>query len=148
MNLYDKHFIHKVWDESLRYKYVLPSNDLKEIRNYIKGNYGGYTSVYPSDDKDFPFKVEYLGNFKYVYYDPYRNEKLEYYEGTPLEVKIKGKWVDVKNDKFKWNREYRIKVSSADNSIFETNIYEMNEDKTKFDKIMEFLRKILKSKNS
>ena len=37
-----------------------------------------------------------------------------------------------------------IKVSSADNSIFETNIYEMNEDKTRFVKIMEFLRKILK----
>lgn len=143
MNLYDKRFIHKVWDESLRYRCVLPSNDLKEIRNCIKGNYGGYTSVYPSDDKDFPFKNEYLGNFKYVYYDPYRNEKLEYYKGTPLEVKIKGKWVDVKNDKFKWNCEYRIKVSGADNSIFETNIYEMNEDKTRFSKIMEFFKKIL-----
>lgn len=108
MNLYDKHFIHKVWDESLRYRCVLPSNDLKEIKDCVKGNYGGYMSVYPSDDEDFPFKNEYLGNFKYVYYDPYWYEKLEYYKGTPLEVKIKGKWVDVKkkNDKFKWNHEY------------------------------------------
>ena len=61
MNLYNKHFIHKVWDESLRYEIVLPSNDLKEIRNCIKGNCGGYMSVYPSDDEDFPFKKRMFG---------------------------------------------------------------------------------------
>ncbi len=146
MNLYNKHFIHKVYDESLKYKIVLPSNDLKEIEDCIKGNYGGYMSVESSDDKEFPFKNKLLGNFKYVYYDPYRDEKLEYYNGTPIQVKIKNKWVDVKNDKFKWNCEYRIKPNGVDNSVFETNIYEMNKDKIRFAKITEFFKKILKIK--
>ena len=48
MKLYDKHFIHKVYDESLKYVNCLVSNDLKEIKDCVDKNYGCYTSVYPS----------------------------------------------------------------------------------------------------
>lgn len=116
MELFDKKFVHFMWDDELEGKEGFFADSIITLMSdVISDNYRGVVSKLESDE--FPFlRVENDTNWMFFYYDPLYKYKKAFNEGKTIQIKdnIHNKWRDVKYENILWGEnaetgEYRIK---------------------------------------
>jgi hypothetical protein len=112
--IFDKRFVHFMWDDELKGKRCFVSDGIDELRVTVEkaGEYDLRTVIF-SRDESAPFKtVDGLYAWKFAYYDPNYEVKKAFNEGKKVQVKRIDSFVDwVDCDEPIWSKEcnYRIK---------------------------------------
>ena len=85
MELFDKKFVHFMWDDELEGKEGFVSRNIKALIDIV--NLNDETALKP-------LTKELTDTWAFVYYDPLYNVKRAYNEGKPIESRCKfdGKW--------------------------------------------------------
>lgn len=114
MELFDKDYVHFMWDDELQDKTGFFAPGISSLIDYVNGNeltrYGkAYYRGYPSD----PFLQNGTGMaYAFFYYDPNCEVKLAYAEGKQIEFRPKDEhlsWQPARNPSWADDVEYRIK---------------------------------------
>ena len=112
MELYNKEFVYFDWDDSLKGKQVMVSDDIYKLKRYVNGEEINICEVSKSSDNSYPFCVSGTA-FRFCYYDPYYEFRKAYLEGKQIQFKDStGNWRDVEGEPIFTRDEYRIKPES------------------------------------
>lgn len=97
--LFDKKFVHFMWDDSLEGKELFLSNNIDSLICNVNSN-----------NKEFCRQITQVDfeDWTFAYYDPNYECKRAYNEGKQIQVKH-AKWIDVDEPKWFDDEEYRIK---------------------------------------
>ena len=123
MELFDKKFVHFMWDDELEGKkgfFDDSINDLIDVVNDdpINNPYNnGYGTVVKSNNDDEPFlKKESDISWKFFYYDPNYECKKAYAEGKQIQLfnPDTGDWIDSDEPEWLDILKYRIKPEEPD----------------------------------
>lgn len=112
MKLFDKKFVHCVWDDSLKGKSVFCANSLPYLQDKVNlGNLDMRFEVFENiKDGDYPFEVA-DGALRYVYYDPNYENKIAHLGGKTIQVFVDAtqEWEDIPDPSWDEHCLYRIK---------------------------------------
>ena len=120
MELFDKRFVHFMWDDSLDGKWGFCSSDIQSLQMFVEAGAdprrwkeGTPPYFLKKGAEKKPFMVQGLGFFSFAYYDPNYGVKWAYYkEGKTIQSfsDNKNKWFDVVGEP-SWldGMEYRVK---------------------------------------
>ena len=118
MELFDKRFVHFMWDDELEGKEGFFSDDIETLRTYVESenlkdlSKQYYNTVRYSGNKFNPFNSERYCNFIFFYYDPnYKVKRAFYKEGKQIQVAYKGanNWVDCDEPEWVDGCQFRVK---------------------------------------
>ena len=115
MSLFDKKYIHCLWDDMLAGKEVFFADDVVNLHDIVKYNVLDYKDVikFSGYGKE-PFKSAKFcnTNWKFAYYDPLYEWRFAAEQGETVQILCKDTWQDVLPD-HSWsnheNESYRIK---------------------------------------
>ena len=126
MELFDKKFVHFMWDDKLEEKEGFFADDICELTNCVLGGNLHFAKVRKSLSPAFPFKDTNNNDWLFFYYDPNYGIKKAYMEGTQVQYRFKDaeRWhdtsesdiADIKRTGLRWfddNCEYRIKPKES-----------------------------------
>ena len=110
MELFDKKFVHFMWDDSLKGKELFLANNIDTLICNVN-----------SSNKEFcrqTTRVDFEDDWTFAYYDPYYDFKKAFNEGKLVQIKdnIHGDWQDVKYENVLWEAKgavFRIKPSTV-----------------------------------
>lgn len=115
MTLFDKRFVHFMWNDELEGKTGIMSNDIKCLHDYVNNNKTCTELIEHSGDESQPFKTTDGIKFRFAYYDPNYEVKKAFNEGKKIQYKalVTGRWCDFdhKLGPCLWNdtTKYRVK---------------------------------------
>lgn len=121
MELFDKRFVHFMWDDRLIGKKCFLADYINELQSYVeKGDESNSDTLAYSEDKSAPFKPvnRLLHRCRFAYFDPNYEVKRAFNEGKTIQFlsrqqQSNGGWTDVWYDcvepRFIENTEYRVK---------------------------------------
>ena len=118
--LFDKKFVHFMWDDELEGKWVFCSSDIQSLQMFVetgadprRWKEGTPPYFLKKGTEKEPFMVQGLGFFSFAYYDPNYSVKWAYYkEGKKVQVKKIDRFADWTDcDEPLWSKDcsYRIK---------------------------------------
>ena len=114
MGLFDKKFVHFMWDDELKGKKCFIADEIDDLRGIVEnGAEFDLRIVLSSGNESAPFQpAKGVYAWRFAYYDPNYEVKKAYNKGKRIQVTPKGtdKWVDL-HCKPTWdvNLEYRVK---------------------------------------
>lgn len=115
MPVFEKKYIHCLWDDMLAGKEVFFADDVVNLHDIVKYNVLDYKDVIKfSGYEEEPFKSAKFcnTNWKFAYYDPNYEWRLAAEQGETVQILFKDTWQDVLPD-HNWseheNETYRIK---------------------------------------
>ena len=112
--LFDKKFVHFMWDDELEGKEGVVADDICELTNCVNDGDLHYTKVRKSLSPAFPFKNINNNDWLFFYYDPNYEYKRAYAEGKQIQFKnIIGNWENDDCPKWRDDIEYRIKPEAT-----------------------------------
>ena len=113
-DLFDKRFVHFMWEDEFEGKEGFFADDICELTNCVLGGDMHHAKVSNSLNTAYPFKDTNNSCWVFFYYDPNYECKKAYAEGKELQYKtVCGEWEDVPYEwKFDDELEYRIKPKS------------------------------------
>lgn len=117
MELFDKKFVHFMWDDELEGKKGFFADDIATLEGFVKSKASVFI-VRKSRLKDKPFSIK-GGGFRFFYYDPNYEVKKAYAEGKTVQFEYNGYWVDCDNPAFEDEDLYRIKPEEPKSRPFE-----------------------------
>lgn len=88
MELFDKKFVHFLWDDELEGKTGIVSNDIKCLRDYVNNKSFDLELIEQSNDESQPFKTVDGIKFRFAYYDPNYEVKKAFNEGKTIQLQI------------------------------------------------------------
>lgn len=115
--LFDKKFVHIMWDDSLKGKRGFFADGINELIGIVNTNLKVRTSsakYNTTEDTNYPFESANGTHFKFFYYDPNYECKRAYAEGKQIQYfRDDGIWCDCAGTP-EWydDVEYRIKSES------------------------------------
>lgn len=117
MELFDKRFVHFMWDDELKGKRCFLEDGIDVLKTLVEdGRPCLYHEVKESNDPNHPFQSNTIGiNFAFAYYDPNYEVKKAFNKGKKIQVRCaNGIWSDCCVTP-KWSdvREYRVKPAEA-----------------------------------
>ena len=125
MELFDKRFVHFMWEDELEGKEGFFADDIATLEGFVKSKSSVFT-VRKSKFKDKPFSIK-NGGFRFFYYDPNYKCKCAYAEGKQIQHTLfSNDWIDCKGEP-NWENEsnFRIKPEEPNARPFE-DITEIN----------------------
>ena len=111
MELYDKRFVHFMWDDKLEGQKVFVADNINTLIERIKKSTSIY-KVHWSRDTGMPFESDDLVRYRFAYYDPnYEVKRAFYKEGKQIQVAYKGanNWVDCDEPEWVDGCQFRVK---------------------------------------
>jgi hypothetical protein len=115
MELFDKKFVHFMWDNELKGKECFVADDIHSLRDIVERNRYNRQEVGRNFGSiESPFRVgdgsKSVG-FKFAYYDPNYEVKKAFNEGKEIQFKddVTGEWCLAYNPRWDLNIEYRVK---------------------------------------
>lgn len=111
MELFDKQYVHFMWDDVLDGKEGFTADNIGLLREAVNDN-SDYSrrSVCNSELDSFPFYSGLDGSrWKFFYHDPLYEYKRAYKNGKRVEFYISGGWRGVE-DKCAWNDKYDYRI--------------------------------------
>lgn len=128
MPMFDKRFVHFMWDESLKGKSCFVADSIIKLQECVESNDTLFLDTVISEyNGDYPFRMNIGNCFRFCYYDPYYNFKLAYEQGKTIQAKhiLTGEWVDMAGKNIDWDNvdgyELRIKPEEPGKSKPVTN---------------------------
>lgn len=109
MELFDKKFVHFMWDDELEGKTGHVSNDIKCLHDYVNNNPSATELIEHSSDESQPFKTTDGIKFRFFYYDPNYEVKKAFNEGKKVQMKVDGFWANCDKPDFEDGEECRVK---------------------------------------
>lgn len=118
MELFDKKFVHFMWDDSLEGKKGFFADSMSVLQTKVNATEAETpVSAMQSSNEAYPFFTSIGSNdfiYKFFYCDPNYDCKRAYNEGKQLQVKTaSGEWLDVYTPDWSKQFEYRIKPEIA-----------------------------------
>ena len=112
IELYDKKFVHFMWDDELNNKAVTTGEGIDSLIAQVnRGTSSATVHVRENPDSEFPFyEIETHRIYRFAYYDPNYECKRAYAEGKQIQLKSYGKWHDITDPSWSDGEEYRIKT--------------------------------------
>lgn len=111
--LFDKKFVHFMWDDELEGKKGFVSNDIECLRDYVNNNPFATELIEHSSDEAQPFEITDGIRFRFFYYDPNYEVKKAFNEGKVIQFRYGSTdWQDYTNQNHCWDdedREWRVK---------------------------------------
>ena len=113
MELFNKRFVHFMWDDSLKGKEGFTADNIGFLRYAVNDNVDrSRHRVCDSKLSSFPFYSELDGSrWKFFYYDPLYAYKKAFEDGKRVQFRLPGgSWLDIETETRKWSGrfEYRI----------------------------------------
>ena len=115
MELFDKKYVHFMWDNELEGKEGFFSDNIHYLQSYVESNktemFGKV--IRKSFKNGFPFIVgdsdeEY---YRFFYYDPHYDCKRAYSEGKIIQYELDGEWFDLDSaDNPNWDSGYNFRI--------------------------------------
>ncbi len=103
MELFDKEFVHFIWDDDLKNKKCLLADSIGNLVNLVNGSgVNGYCDeVKKSRNAGKPFEDRDEDCWRFAYYDPRYECKKAFNEGKPIQFQWIGKehWTDVTEER-------------------------------------------------
>ena len=94
MELFDKKFVHFMWEDELEGKEGFFADDVATLESLVNLKTNVF-AVKKSKFQDKPFSIK-NGAFRFFYYDPNYEIKKAYLEGKQIQYKFaEGKWYDI-----------------------------------------------------
>ena len=116
MELFDKKYVHFVWDDSLVGKKCIYADDIdKLIARVNAGDWELTTIRTPPKDMDisfvsYPFYMEDIEEpYRFVYIDPNYECKIAFTQDKQIQFYDGGEWCDINNPTWNPDIEYRVK---------------------------------------
>lgn len=117
MELFDKQFVHFMWDDELKGKKVFVASEIDDLVRAVNENREGHKyNVHKSNNPSWPFQAELdCEPSAFAYYDPNYEIKKAFNEGKTIQYKAldTGRWCDFdpKLGPCLWNdtTKYRVK---------------------------------------
>lgn len=122
MELFDKKFVHFMWDDKLEEKEGFFADDICELTNCVLDGNLHFAKVRKSLSPAFPFKDTNNNDWLFFYYDPNYGIKKAHMEGTQVQYRFNDteRWHDISESDiadikrtglswFDYDCEYRIK---------------------------------------
>lgn len=110
MELFDKKYVHFMWDDELRGKEGFFADDICELTNCVLSGDLHLAKVCKSLSLAFPFKDTNNNDWLFFYYDPNYFVKKAYAEGKQIQIKNGKTWYTIiSNPEWFDDAEYRIK---------------------------------------
>ena len=113
MELFDKKYVHFMWDDELEGKEGFFSDSIDILKIYVEDNDDNLIgNVSDSNRGNLPFHKNCGGVFRFFYYDPNYEVKRAYAEGKQIQFRYSGdaEWDDCKGEPLcDDDCEYRIK---------------------------------------
>lgn len=115
MELFDKKYVHFMWDEELEGKKGFVANGIAELRFIVNHTQDITTTTVRKSDYEDTFVSNDNGvRYRFFYYDPNYDCKKAYYEGKQIQYKdINGNWKDAYKPAWRDEEEYRIKPEAS-----------------------------------
>ena len=97
MNLFNKKFVHFMWDDAFEGKKGFVADDICELTNCVNGRNLHYTEVKKSLSPAFPFRDTNNNDWIFFYYDPLYELKTAYEEGKHVQIwnNLRNEWLDI-----------------------------------------------------
>lgn len=111
MELFDKRFVHFMWDDKLEGQKVFVADNINTLIECIKKGTSIY-KVHWSRDTGMPFESDDLVRYRFAYYDPNNEVKKAFNEGKKVQVKKIDSivdWADCEEPLWSEDCLYRIK---------------------------------------
>ena len=116
MTLFDKRFVHFMWDDELEEKECFVADNINTLIERIKKAASIY-KVHRSRDKTMPFERDNdLVRYRFAYYDPNYEVKKAFNEGKKVQILLAGgvDWRDVEDEValeryIETGRQFRVK---------------------------------------
>jgi len=111
MELFDKRFVHFMWDDKLEGQKVFVADNINTLIERIKKGTSIY-KVHWSRDTGMPFESDDLVRYRFAYYDPnYEVKRAFYKESKQIQVAYKGanNWVDCDEPEWVDGCQFRVK---------------------------------------
>lgn len=116
VKLFDKRFVHFMWDDELKGKTGHMSNDIKCLCDYVNNNPSAIELIEHSSDESQPFQTTDGIRFRFAYYDPNYEVKKAFNEEKKVQILLPGgvDWRDVEDEDaleryIEEGRQFRIK---------------------------------------
>lgn len=116
MELFDKRFVHFMWDDELKGKQCFVADNIGVLKAYVESCESRSGRVVESGDNGYPFLYddadECCGSmYQFAYYDPNYEAKRAFNEGKKIQVydTIADDWVDLDEPLWCMSDKYRIK---------------------------------------
>lgn len=112
--LFDKKFVHFMWDDSLEGKEGFYSDSINSLIKFVDCNSTEYTGCVKRNcmNDTYPFNIIQSGSsFQFFYYDPNYSCKRAYVQGKVIQYRNKGdkNWIDTNSPSWIDRCEYRVK---------------------------------------
>ena len=110
MELFDKKYVHFIWEDELEGKEGFFSDNINELQKQVNFK-TSKLKLADSNDYQYPFFDGY-NNYKFFYYDPNHLYKKAYAEGKQIQSKSVysgNEWIDCEKPNWEDDVEYRIK---------------------------------------
>lgn len=110
MKLFDKKYVHFMWDDELEGKEGFFSDSINVLQSYIEDT-DDYLigSASASNRGDFPFSKSSGGMYRFFYYDPNYFVKKAYAEGKQIQIKNGKTWYTTSDPEWLDDAEYRVR---------------------------------------
>lgn len=113
MELFDKKFVHFMWEDELRGKDCIIDDNIDGLKSHVNDYSDDHTTrVIDSENTVFPFHEPDGNDWRFCYYDPNYECKRAFAEGKTIQFKnYYDIWEDLIPEYNDWNEdtEYRIK---------------------------------------
>ncbi len=115
MEIFDKRFVHFMWDDELEGKKVFVADNMNSLIERVEKGTSIY-KVHWSRDKGMPFESDDLVRYRFAYYDENYEWKKAFNEGKKVQYQLVGgvDWADIDSDealecRIAEGRTFRIK---------------------------------------
>lgn len=112
MELFEKRFVHFLWEDELEGKEGFFADDICTLMTCVLGGNIHYAKVRKSLNPAFPFKDTNNNDWLFFYYDPNYDCKRAYAEGRQIQFKrlVNGTWCDCGNMECLWKDFYKYRI--------------------------------------
>jgi hypothetical protein len=112
--LFDKRFVHFMWDDELKGKQCFVADNIGVLKAYVESCESRSGRVVESGDNGYPFLYddadERCGSmYQFAYYDPNYEAKKAYNEGKEIQCYVGDGWIPVSNPSWNVDTKYRAK---------------------------------------
>ena len=116
MELFDKRFVHCMWDDELEEKKCFVADDIGALKAFVETNRRNMLLEVAEGNDNYPFKVDWTDDnlstkYRFAYYDPNYDAKKAFNEGKKVQAKEIGSLVDWADcDKPIWSEDFLYRV--------------------------------------
>lgn len=110
MELFDKKFVHFMWDDELRGKDCFIADNIDGLKTHVNDYSDDHTTrVIDSENTDFPFHEPDGNSWRFCYYDPNYFVKKAFTKGKQIQIKNGKTWYTISDPEWLDDAEYRVK---------------------------------------